>query len=152
MSLFRDDLIQEFNEYKEANLNDFSWWNYVNLKSDLQTALAFAKFFYPEVIQLDGYFLLKDKFNEQLFINWKESCYGDKICVEKMMNLYELKDFFHININNEETEQEQLIELGNVLKLFWSMSFKERFPQKNIVISVYEEFDSLFITVYEKIK
>ncbi len=131
-------MIKEFIEYKNANPNNFNWWNYVNVKADLQTALAFAKFFYPEIVEIEGYFLLKDKYNEELFESWKLEFKNEKVCVEKMMNLYELKDFFHININVEEEENEQTKILGNILKLFWSMSFKKRFPDRNILVEVYE--------------
>lgn len=149
MELFHDDMIQEFKEYKDANPNNFSWWNYVNIKADLQTALGFAKFFYPEIAEIEGYFLLKDKYNEELFEDWKVNCEDDRISVEKMMNLYELKDFFHINENEQENKMEQEKILGDILKMFWSMSFKQRFPSKDITVEVFEEWDSLFITVYE---
>ena len=31
--MFKDELI----EWKKINLQSFSWWNYVNMKTDLQT-------------------------------------------------------------------------------------------------------------------
>jgi hypothetical protein len=149
MELFPDELIKEFNEFKNANANNFSWWNYVNMKSDLQTALAFAKFFYPEIIEVEGHFLLKDRYKDELFQKWKVDCENDRTSVEKMINLYELKDFFHINVNEDENELGQIVILGNILKLFWTMSFKQRFPDKNISVEIYEEWESLFITVYQ---
>ncbi|BFH17522.1 hypothetical protein WJ0W_002069 [Paenibacillus melissococcoides] len=150
MELFPDEVISEFKEFKNANSNNFSWWNYVNMKSDLQTALAFAKFYYPDIVEVQGYFLLKDKYQKDLLQKWIVECDGDKITVEKMMNLYELKDFFHINVNKDENEPEQVVILGKILKLFWTMSFKHRFPDKNITVEIYEEWDSLFITVYQE--
>lgn len=122
------------------------------MKSDLETALGFAKFFYPEVIEIDGCFLLKDKYNEEIYKQWKQECKHDLVSIEKMMNLYEIKDFFHINTKFDENENEQLSALGEVLKLFWHMSFKQRFPEKNIKIDVFEEYGGeLFITVYENV-
>ncbi|MGG3455886.1 hypothetical protein [Paenibacillus rhizolycopersici] len=149
MELFKDETIKEYMEYKLANPQNFSWWNYVNIKADLQTALAFAKFYYPEIIEVDNYFLLKDKYNDDLLEKWKVSCQGDKCAVEKMMNLYELKDFFHINVKDDEDSSVQTPILGDILKLFWTMSFKQRFPSRNISVQVYEEWDSMFITVFE---
>ena len=47
--------------------------------------------------------------------------------------------------------EEQIKVLGNVLKVFWTLSLKDRFPERNIVVEVFEEDDrELFITVYEK--
>lgn len=153
MELFNEEIIKEYCEWKKANPMNFTWWNYINIKSDLQTALGFAKFFYPEVIEIDGCFLLKDKYNEEIFKQWKQECKSDLASIEKMMNLYEVKDFFHINTKFDENESEQLSALGEVLKLFWYMSFKHRYPEKDIKIDVFEEYDGeLFITVYQNVE
>ncbi|SFE49748.1 hypothetical protein SAMN05216378_3329 [Paenibacillus catalpae] len=151
---FGEDLIKEFLEHKEANPNTFTWWSFVNIKSDLQTALGFAKFFYPEIIEVNGCFLLKDKYDEQRFQSWKDACNNSKKCIERMMNLYELADFFHINTTFDEGDdiQGQVKALGEALKLFWSMSFRDRFPERQIVVDIFVEYDDqLFITVYEEL-
>lgn len=151
MNLFEDDLIKEYQEWKLANPNSFNWWSYVNLKADLQTALAFAKFFSPELIEKEDCLILKDRYEDGLFNSWMEDCQGNKTEIEKMMNLYELNDFFHINRKDDE-EEIQLRALGEVLKHFWSMTFKLNYPNRNIVIEVFEEYDEqLFITVFEQL-
>jgi hypothetical protein len=151
LKLFDDDLIKEYQEWRGANPESFSWWSYVNMKSDLQTALAFAKFFSPELIEIEGCLILKDKYDEALFKDWVDECKDDKTCIEKMMNIYELNDFFHINRNETEYEDRQFEALGDVLKHFWSMSFKHNYPNRNIIIDVFKEMDErLFITVYEQ--
>lgn len=150
MKLFDDILIEEYTEWKTANPDNFTWWNFVNMKSNLDMALAFAKFFSPEILIIEGYFLLKDKFSKEIFESWKVECSGNKTNVEKMMNLYQLRDFFHINDENIENEDEKLKALGKVLQFFWGMSFKNSYPDKQITVAVYEEDDGeLFITVYE---
>ncbi|WP_310552148.1 hypothetical protein [Paenibacillus glufosinatiresistens] len=150
MELFPEDSIREFVEWKAANPTHFTWWNYLNVKSDLQTALAFARFYYPEIIETEGYFLLKDKFNLEVFKGWKSECNNDKRSVEKMMNLYEVKDFFHININPNEDLIGQTRWLSEVLQLFWSMSFVHRYPGRRINVHIFDDKGSRFITVYEE--
>lgn len=81
-------------DFKEANEGDFTWWNYVNMKSDIHTALGFAKFFYPDIVEVEGCFLLKDKFSQKNFSRWKKDYQNNKVTIEKMMNLYQVKDFF----------------------------------------------------------
>ena len=149
--MFSDKLIPEYVEWKSVNKETFNWWSFVNMKADLQTALGFAKFFYPDIIEFDGCFLLKDKFSLSLYKDWKEDCNGKKEDIEKMMNLYEVKDFFHINTKDDGNFEAEINALGDVLKLFWSMSFKKRYPNRNIEVYVFME-DELFITVYEKQK
>jgi hypothetical protein len=152
MDIFNEEIVSEYMESKIINKNKFSWWKYVNLKADIQTALGFAKFFYPEIIEIDGYFLLKDKFDECTFNGWKKSCNDNKIQVEKIMNCYEVKDFFHINTDyNDENIDKQVEALAEVLKLFWGMSFRNRYLDRNIIVKTFYEYDSLFITVFESI-
>lgn len=150
--MFNNEIISEFIEFKNANEGNFTWWNYVNMKSDIKTALGFVKLFYPDIIEVEGCFLLKDKFSEKYFELWKNDCQNNKTNIEKMINLYQVRDFFHINVDEEdENLEEQIQALGEALKIFWSLSFKNRFPNREIVVSVFEEDDGeLFITVYEK--
>lgn len=149
MELFDDNLIKEYTEWKDANLDNFSWWNFVNMKANLDLALAFAKFFSPEIVIVDGYFLLKDKFSKELFESWKKACSYNKTSVEKMMNLYQLRDFFHINNEYTENEDQKIKTLGKVLQFFWEMCLKNRYPSKQIKVEILEEDDGeLFITVY----
>ena len=148
--LFNDEINREFMEFKDVNEGKFTWWSYVNMKSDIKTALGFAKFFYPDVLEVEGCFLLKDKFSEKHFEMWKKECKGNKFNIEKMMNLYQVRDFFHINVEEDGNFEEQIQALGEVLKIFWSLSFKNRFPKRKIIVRVFEEEDGeLFITVYE---
>ena len=120
------------------------------MKSDIHTALGFAKFFHPDIVEVEGCFLLKDKFSQKNFSRWKEDYQNDKVTIEKMMNLYQVKDFFHINVGEEDL-RDPIQALGEALRQFWSLSFKDRFPHRNIVVSVFEEEDGeLFITVHEQ--
>ncbi|MFL0246081.1 hypothetical protein ACJDUG_03700 [Clostridium sp. WILCCON 0185] len=81
------------------------------MKFDLQTALGFAKFFYPEVIEVDGCFILKDKYDEVTYRKLLQECNNNKTIIEKMMNLYEIRDFFHINTVFDENKDEQITAL-----------------------------------------
>lgn len=148
--MFDDHVNGEYTEFRDANEGNFTWWSYVNMKSDLKTALGFARFFYPDIIEVEGCFLLKDKFSEKYFDLWKKECRENKLNIEKMMNLYQVRDFFHMNADEDENVEEQIQALGKAIKLLWSLSFKDRFPSREIVVSLFEEDDAeLFVTVYE---
>lgn len=151
MFSFQDDLVNEYSELKKANPDSFNWWSYVNMKSDLQTALGFAKLFYPEVIEVENCLILKDRYSFELYNQWKLRN-NDKTVIEKMMNLYQINDFFHINRNQDEDEENQQIVFAKILHHFWIQSFKERFPNRSIIVKVFEEYGELFITMYEDLK
>lgn len=147
MKQFNDDLIPEYAEYKAMNGSKFTWWSYVNMKSDLQAALGFVKLFYPEIVNVDGYFILKDKFNEKILNQWK----AEKMSVsevEKMTNLYEVADFFHMNKSSSENTDKMVHTFGESIRYFWNQSFAERFPDRKIKVDLFEEYGTLFITVY----
>lgn len=146
--MFEENEIKEFLEWKNINNENFTWWSFVNMKADLPTALAFAKFFNPEIIEINNCFFLKDNFSVKRYEMWKENCGHDKTALEKMMNLYQLRDFFHINNDYQEDEDGLVSILGDVLLYFWSLNLKHKYPDKNFIVSVFEDDNDLFITVY----
>ncbi len=149
MNLFNDEVVIEYQKWKKANPNNFSWWNFVNMKADLDTALAFAKLYCPEIVEIEGCCFLKDKFNSQIYESWKQECKGNKKNLEMMVNLYQISDFFEIN--KTDNEKEKIIALGNILKFFWTTSFEKMYPNKTLKVEIYEESDEeLFITVYSE--
>lgn len=152
MELFRKEILQEYIMLEKANPNNFTWWNYVNMKADIKTALGFAKFFYPELIEVENCIFIKDCFSIKKYNQWKKVCNNEKITIEKAMNSYEIKDFFHINTNYEDVYiEEQIQALGTILKKFWTLSFKERFPNRNITVDIIEVDKIVYITVFENI-
>lgn len=150
-SLFEDDLVEEYIQWKKTNTN-FSWWNYVNLRSDVDVALAFSKFYCPDIIIIDNCFLLKDKYNKSIYDSWRIKC-SNKTDIEKMMNLYELEDFFHINQPLYNSNYSLKIrKLGEIIQYFWSLSFRERFKDREIIVDVFDQYGDNYVTVYEKIE
>jgi len=149
MNLFNDDVVSEYKKWKDANPDNFSWWNFVNMKADLDTALAFAKFYCPEIIEIEGCCFLKDKYNSTIYESWKQECKGDKKQLEMMVNIYQICDFFEINETDNEIEKIEV--LGNILKYFWTTTFKSMYPEKKLKVEIFEEQDKeLFITVYSE--
>ncbi|MBP1564124.1 MAG: hypothetical protein J6A58_00025 [Oscillospiraceae bacterium] len=149
MNLFSDDIVSEYQKWRKANPNNFSWWNFVNMKANLDTALAFAKFYCPEIIEIEECCFLKDKYNYEIYESWKQECKGNKKNIEMMVNLYQICDFFEIN--ETDNEREKIVALGNILKFFWTTTFEKMYPDKKLKVEIYEEPDEeLFITVYSE--
>ncbi|WP_346880154.1 hypothetical protein [Clostridium sp. UBA3061] len=119
------------------------------MKSDIQIELGFAKFFYPEIIEIDNCIFIKDNFSSERYEQWKVVC-NDKKTLEKAINSYEIKEFFHMNTDFEDKNiNEQIQALGNILKKIWTLGFNERFPDMNIVVDIIEDDESLYITVFQ---
>jgi hypothetical protein len=146
-----DKLISEFTLCKKANPDNFTWWNYVNMKTDLPTALGIANFFLPDLIIKKGCLILKDHFDEDVFNGWYKEFKGDKIQVEKAVNYYEIKDFFEINTDFEDPNIEKMLKsFSKKLQFMWMQNFKKKYPDKKIVVKLSHEYETICITVFEE--
>lgn len=150
LELFDDSIISEFKEWKDYNGEKFTWWSYLNMKANLDIALAFAKFFCPDVVIFENCFFLKDRFFMDNYVAWKNEL-NDKTTIEKMMNLYSVRDFFHLNDCGDDFYSQKIEALAISLQYFWNLSFLDRFPDRKIAVEIIDEGadDDIFITVYE---
>jgi hypothetical protein len=148
--MFDDKIVEEFAEWKHANPDNFSWWNYLNLKSDLDTALAFSKLYCPEIICVDGCAFLKDRYDENIYLEWKSEIENDYTTIEKMVNLYSLEDIFQINSDTSDFFEEKIQAFGNILQFFWELTFEKKYPEMKLKVLISKEADETLITVYQQ--
>jgi hypothetical protein len=139
----------DYDEYKSVN-KDWNITSYLNTFYDLNTAIAFSKFYFPDFIEVSGCIILACRYNEEIFMNWFKELKGDIVLIEKMCNLYELKDFFHINTSkySEEEYDKSLNIFGVILKKSWEINLKSLYPNKTFHVQLFEEENSKFITIY----
>ena len=155
-NLFNDNIVKEFSVRKEESNGIFDWWDFISEKSDLPTSLGFAKFFCPDIIEVEGCFLLKNRYNARNFSEWKNEEGLNPTELEKITNLYEVTDFFPTN--TDITNYSEMIDaLGEILKYFWGLTLRDRYPNIKFVVDLFEEYEyeiddkeyaSLYITVY----
>lgn len=149
--MFSDQLIKEYKEWKTVNGDQFTWWSFVNYKYDVVAALAFIKFFNPEIVEHDGCYFLKDSLSLTSYKGWKEEFKNDRTSIEKMINLYEPKDFFHINPVPDDLEngQQLIIAFAEALREQWEVSLRSRYPDVKFIVELFEEDKSdLYIRVF----
>lgn len=154
--MFNDNIVKEFFVKKEESNGIFDWWDFINEKSDLATSLGFAKLFCPEMMEVDGCYVLKHRYNAKNFNEWKESGLTLEE-LESVTNMYEITDFFTTNLIVDENYSEMIDALGEVLKYFWTLTLKNRYPNIPFVVNLYEDYEyeedgkqfaSLNITIY----
>jgi hypothetical protein len=136
-------LLKSYKNFQDANEN----WNilsYLNYKYDMNAALAFSKFFFPDFIEVKGCIVLSFLYNQETFESWFRELNGEISEVEKMANLYELKDYFHINTDSEP----EVDVFGQILKKSWEMNLSILYPEKKFIIKLFEEYNSKFITFH----
>ena len=140
-------VLKEYNAFAEANTN----WNmhsYVNMKYDINAAIAFGKFYFPEFIEIKNCIILKERFNNSIFEEWYNEFVGDVSKIEKMCNLYEVGDFFHINTSL--ADMKQIIQFGHILKKSYEINLKLLFPNREFEVNFFEENETQYITFFQK--
>jgi len=91
------DLLRDYKEIKVLNPETWDIGEYLNLKYDMNAALAFSKLYFPDFIEKEGCIILGHRFNEEIFEQWQDHFKGDKRAIESMCNSYEVIDYFHNN-------------------------------------------------------
>lgn len=92
-------VVEEYIKKNKESNGSYDWWEFLNEKSDLPTSLAFAKLFWPEIIEVEGCYVLKNRYEPKLFNDWKANLDLDFTALEKITNVYEIGDFFTENID-----------------------------------------------------
>ncbi len=126
--------------------------NHAANSCNIENTLAVASVFCPEIIEVKDYIFISEFYNNN--IDSLEETYGkDKRKIEMFVNSWSLTDFF-LQGNEELMNLDDLIEeFGKVIKYFWTIRFKELFPDKNIIVKTGFEIlgeSGLTVTVYQK--
>jgi len=144
-------LLKEYNELEILNPAGWDIGEYLNLKYDINGALAFSKLFFPDFIEYEGCVLLKFRFDKVIFKQWYEKFDGNRSEVERMCNFYEVKDYFHLNqvvYSNEEQYNNALSAFATTLKISWEVNLKLLYPTTTFRVDVFDEYDTTRITLY----
>jgi hypothetical protein len=145
------NVLKEYNALEELNPGRWNIGEYLNLKFDLNTAIAFSKLYFPDFIEREGCILLGFTYKEETFNQWYDIFKGDIPAIESKCNLYEIADYFHLNRSlNESLDSynKAIDEFGKVLKTSWEINCKILFPDKNFVVEVFDEYNTTRITLH----
>ncbi|PQA53421.1 hypothetical protein [Siphonobacter curvatus] len=139
------DLLEDYSAFSSVNEN-WSILSYLNYKYDLNSALAFSKLFFPDFIINKGCIIIDFLYSSKNLDEWYEEFNGNVSLTEKMCNLYEIKDFFHIN--SEDESEEKIKEFGGILQSAWKLNVAKLFPEINVIIDLIDRDESYYITLY----
>ncbi len=138
-------IFSDFVEFENVN-NDWSIEKHLNFNYDIDAAILFSRLYFPEFIEVKNCILLKERYNVDNFEGWFDELKGDIREVEKISNLYEIKDLFHIN--DDSITSEKLLLLGDILKRVWKINLDLLFPSKKVDVYVFKEGEDIYITLY----
>lgn len=101
-------------------------------------AIAFAHFFWPEFVEIDGCVLFKEHYDSVTFQRWQEEYGGDHALIERMVNHTHLDSFF---LNSDGVEEDAYDYLVHITARMWKAGLQEQFPNKkfHFVLSLEDE-------------
>ena len=144
-------LLKEYIVLKDLNPDNWDIGEYLNLKYDMNAALAFSKLFFPDFIEKKGCVILALRYDENIFEDWYKHFNGNTSEVERMCNNYVVMNYFHLNRSIDESPElhNMLIdEFAKALKKSWEINCKLLFPDKKIYVDVLDEYNTTRITLY----
>lgn len=137
-------LLPDYEDFEKVN-DDWNIEKYLNMNYDIDAAIAFSKLYFPTFIIYKDCIILDSRFDELIFDDWFNEFNGDIEKVERMCNLYEVKDIFHINDSN--ITEEKVEELGSILKKSWELNVNKLYPDRKMKVFLFREDESLYITI-----
>jgi hypothetical protein len=107
----------------------FGFWDYLNAKGNFEMAVAFAKLFWPDFVEVEGHIFLSEMYEEAQFREWQKAL-QEVSRVEAVVNHLHIYDLFLNNDASAALELELLEYLAQVLLKCWAYALNEQFPDK----------------------
>jgi hypothetical protein len=145
-------LLPEYKSIEDLNPN-WDMGEYLNLKYDINAAIALSKLYFPDFIEKDGCIILGFRYDEETFNKWVAHYKGNSSDIERKCNSYEIMEYFSINRKLEESldsYNKKVDELAKVLKKSWEINCQLLFPDKEMIVEVYDDYDTTRITIYSQ--
>ncbi|MCC3518720.1 hypothetical protein [Microcoleus sp. PH2017_18_LLB_O_A] len=124
ISLNADKLI-DFQQWKKANGDDFSLWDYLFGSANIEIAIAFTKLFWPDFVEHEGGIFLSEAFNSQIYEQWKIELGNDVAAIEQVMNHQHVDDILP---GAQNASSDNLLYLGQALAQMWESRLKSLYP------------------------
>lgn len=148
------NVLKDYSSFEALNKDNWDITSYLNLNYDMNAAIAFSKLYFPDFIEKEGCIILSHRYDEQTFKEWYLHFNGDKKAIESICNSYEIMDYFVNNRSKEEPlniYNKALDEFAKALKKSWEINCKLLFPNNNIIVEIYDEYDTTRITLYQEL-
>ena len=142
------DEMSDFQQWRKANGDEFSIWDYLSGVANVEVALAFTKLFCPDFVEHDSGIFLAEVFNQEIYKHWQEELGNDIAAIERVMNHQHIDDFLpgaeSIGIDN-------LLYLGQVIRQMWDNHLKVRYPERDFQVSCNQDEYTVVVTFCQTI-
>lgn len=145
------DVIDNFpSEYPKK-----SFFNYVSNIVGVESVLAVAGMFAPELVNEDGCIFLKENYPIIINNNLYDKFGSDTKNLERYVNLFCVSDFYLMAADDASQNDFLLLQFAKVIKCFWGMYLQSQFPDKLFDIELSEnglfDEDGICLTFSQRI-
>jgi hypothetical protein len=145
-SIMSNDIMREFKKIRGRTLMNHSFNS-----CSIEAAISIASVFCPEIIEVGDYIFISEFYNGNIDSLEKEFN-KDRKKIEMWVNSWALADFFREAYDNSVDNDKILEEFGKAIKHFWSLRFRDLFPDRNIAVEIGDNMlgeTGLAVTVYQ---
>ncbi|MBE9094266.1 hypothetical protein [Tychonema sp. LEGE 07203] len=140
------DQLSDFQQWKKANGDDFSLWDYLFGSANIEIAIAFTKLFWPDFVEHEGGIFLSEAFNSQIYEQWKIELGNDVAAIEQVMNHQHIDDILP---GAQNASSDNLLYLGQALAQMWESRLKSLYPQRRFQVKCDRDEDTVVVTFFQ---
>ena len=109
-----------------------SAWALLGAQGGAELAVAFSSLFWPDLVEVDGCVLLRERYDPSRFQDWWLELDGDRSRIERVINHVHLWDLF--DFDREDLPDETINDLARVLASTWRCALQNRFPHRTFEV------------------
>lgn len=140
------DQLSDFQQWKKANGDDFSLWDYLFGSANIEIAIAFTKLFWPDFVEHEGGIFLSEAFDSQIYEQWKIELGNDVAAIEQVMNHQHVDDILP---GAQNASSDNLLYLGQALAQMWESRLKSLYPQRRFQVKCDRDEDTVVVTFFQ---
>lgn len=141
------ELLTDFQQWKQANDEDFSLWDYLSGVATVEMAIAFTKLFWPDFVEHEKGIFLAEAFDVQIYQDWKEKLGCDISAIERMMNHQHIDDLLP---GADRVGIENLVYLGNAIATMWESRLQSLYPGREFQVNCDRDEYTVVVTFHSK--
>ena len=139
--LFLPTQLHDYEHWRQAlGKHDMGFWDYLSVRADFELAGAFAKLFWPDFIEVEGYIFLAEHYSEATFRRWQEKT-QDRGSIELVINEVHIYDLFMAD-KNTQVHPTLFAFLRRILADSWECALNSAFSDRQFDFHLGDEPDT----------
>jgi hypothetical protein len=125
MEMSSEDLkmLRDFNSWNEGKTADarISIFDYLCFNASPDLLFGFASLFFCELIRVDGHYFIRERFDEEVYREWKAGNYEVRF-IQKMMNHIHMRSLFQ----KEQLSDALALSCAQMIRDIWNKVFSDK--------------------------